>query len=170
MLTRKRYREVPPRVDYELTERARELAPVLGELARWGYEWAWGAPRPSELVDVGAIFRLIPGLVAKGGAVDGSVALSVLDGHNGSPAHYLVELSALTPIVSEQSEHDSGDASIEGTTAAWVQALGPAGDASGLTISGREDLSGALMALLSLGQGAEEHLPVAEPAAESAAS
>ncbi len=25
MLTRKRYREVPPRVDYELTERAREL-------------------------------------------------------------------------------------------------------------------------------------------------
>src|ERR1700704_6570982 len=39
--TRKRYREVPPRGDYELTERARELMPVIGELARWGYEWAW---------------------------------------------------------------------------------------------------------------------------------
>src|SRR5881394_726509 len=60
MLTRKRYREVPPRVDYELTERSRELAPVLGELARWGYEWAWGPPRETERVDVGAIFRLIP--------------------------------------------------------------------------------------------------------------
>ena len=36
MLTRKRYREVPPRVDYELTERARELMPILAELARWG--------------------------------------------------------------------------------------------------------------------------------------
>ena len=61
MLTRKRYREVPPRVDYELTERARELMPILGELARWGYEWAWSPPRASESVDLGAIFRLAPG-------------------------------------------------------------------------------------------------------------
>ena len=30
LLTRQRYREVPPRVDYELTERSRELAPVVG--------------------------------------------------------------------------------------------------------------------------------------------
>ena len=36
MLTRKRYREVPPRVDYELTDRAGALAPVLGELAKVG--------------------------------------------------------------------------------------------------------------------------------------
>ena len=64
MLTRKRYREVPPRVDYELTERARELMPILGELARWGYEWAWSPPRASESVDLGAIFRLAPGLLA----------------------------------------------------------------------------------------------------------
>src|SRR5206468_12916580 len=63
MLTRKRYREVPPRVDYELTERARELMPVLGELARWGYEWAWSLPRATESVDLGAIFRLAPGLL-----------------------------------------------------------------------------------------------------------
>ena len=63
MLTRKRFREVPPRVEYELTERAQELMPVLGQLARWGYEWAWTAPRAAERVDVGAIFRLAPGLV-----------------------------------------------------------------------------------------------------------
>ena len=37
--------------------------PVLGELARWGYQWAWSAPRSSERVDLGAIFRLAPGLV-----------------------------------------------------------------------------------------------------------
>ena len=170
MLTRKRYREVPPRVDYELTERARELAPVLGELARWGYEWAWGAPRPSELVDVGAIFRLVPGLVAAGGTTDGSIALDVLDGHNGMPAHYLIELSERTPTISEHRDTAAADASIAGPKAAWVQALGPAGDASRLTVSGREELTGALLELLSLGQGAEEHLPAAESAAESAAS
>src|SRR5581483_9645543 len=63
MLTRKRYREVPPRVDYELTERARELMPVLGALARWGYDWTWSEPRSSERIDIGAIFRLAAGLL-----------------------------------------------------------------------------------------------------------
>src|SRR5947199_2437452 len=66
MLTRKRYREVPPRVDYELTERAYELMPILGALARWGYDWAWGSPRDGESIDIGAIFRLAPGLVEAG--------------------------------------------------------------------------------------------------------
>ena len=75
MLTRQRYREVPPRVDYELTARARELMPVLGELARWGYEWAWSSPRGSEAIDLGAIFRLAPGLVEPSGAA-GTVELS----------------------------------------------------------------------------------------------
>ena len=63
LLTRQRYREVPPRVDYELTERSRELMPVLGALARWGYDWTWSAPRQGEDVNVGAIFRLAPGLL-----------------------------------------------------------------------------------------------------------
>ena len=65
LLTRQRYREVPPRVDYELTERSRELMPVLGALARWGYDWTWSAPRPGEDVNVGAIFARrarLPGL------------------------------------------------------------------------------------------------------------
>ena len=64
LLTRQRYREVPPRVDYELTERASELMPVLGALARWGYDWAWSAPRAGEDIDIGAIVRLAPGLLA----------------------------------------------------------------------------------------------------------
>ncbi len=61
LLTRQRYREVPPRVDYELTERARDLLPVVGALARWGYHWAWGPPRPGEAIDIGAILRSAPG-------------------------------------------------------------------------------------------------------------
>ena len=64
LLTRQRYREVPPRVDYELTARSTELLPVLGALARWGYDWAWTAPRESEAIDIGAILRIAPGLVS----------------------------------------------------------------------------------------------------------
>ena len=54
LLTRQRYREVPPRVDYELTERSRELMPVVGALARWGYDWTWSAPRAGEDINIGA--------------------------------------------------------------------------------------------------------------------
>ena len=93
MLTRKRYREVPPRVDYELTERSRELAPVLGELARWGYEWAWSPPRTSERVDLGAIFRLAPGLVNADTGVTGTVDLEVTDVPSGSSMTYRLTLS-----------------------------------------------------------------------------
>ena len=77
LLTRQRYREVPPRVDYELTERARELLPVVGALARWGYDWAWSAPRPGEAIDIGAIFRLAPGLLDAAGRRRGTVELTV---------------------------------------------------------------------------------------------
>ncbi len=63
MLTRKRYREVPPRVDYELTERrasspgARRHWPA-GAMSGRGVRRA----RP-RAIDISAIFRLIPGLV-----------------------------------------------------------------------------------------------------------
>jgi len=49
LLTRQRYREVPPRVDYELTERARDLLPVVGALARWGLTHL-PPPQPGEAV------------------------------------------------------------------------------------------------------------------------
>ena len=103
MLTRQRYREVPPRVDYELTERSRELAPVLGELARWGYEWAWGPPRPNERVDLGAIFRLIPGLVSSDSAARGTVELTVSDGDGDEPLSYMVTLSPGAATISERA-------------------------------------------------------------------
>jgi DNA-binding HxlR family transcriptional regulator len=161
MLTRQRYREVPPRVDYELTERAGALAPVLGELARWGYEWAWGAPRPNEDVDVSAIFRLLPGLMRPGTVAAGTIALTVSgDDREG---HALLSVSAGEVRLSESAEKYTADASLAGTTAAWVLALGPAADASGLRGMGRPDLRGMLLDVLSLGRGDEQRL-------ESAAS
>ncbi|HLI61391.1 MAG TPA: helix-turn-helix domain-containing protein [Solirubrobacteraceae bacterium] len=152
MLTRQRYREVPPRVDYELTERARELAPVLGELARWGYEWAWGPPRPSEHVDVGSIFRLLPGLVAPGTATPGTVALSADD------AHALLSISPQAVTIAESDQPFTGDASLSGATEAWVRALGPLADASGLEASGRRDLRELVLDRLTPGRDGERDL------------
>ncbi len=155
MLTRKRYREVPPRVDYELTERSRELAPVLGELARWGYEWAWSPPRTSERVDLGAIFRLAPGLVDGRSGVSGSVDLEVTDGTSGSSGTYRVTMSGSHAEITENVEDGSSDAMVRGTTSAWVRALGPIGDREGLSSSGDAALASSLLDLLALGEGRE---------------
>jgi DNA-binding HxlR family transcriptional regulator len=149
MLTRKRYREVPPRVDYELTERARELAPILGELARWGYQWAWGPPRPSENIDIGAIFRLIPGLLGDGSQVTGSVELIVSDGRDGEPATYRATLTRDSATLTEQ-DGGSADARLRGTVEGWVQALSPLGERSALRITGDHQLATTLLDSLAL--------------------
>jgi hypothetical protein len=152
MLTRKRYREVPPRVDYELTERSRELAPVLGELARWGYEWAWSPPRASERVDLGAIFRLVPGLVNGSTAASGTIDLEVTDNPSGLPTSYRVTMAGDSAEISESAD-GSADATVSGTVSSWVRALGPIGERDGLRSAGNAALSSTLLDLLSLGQG-----------------
>jgi DNA-binding HxlR family transcriptional regulator len=149
MLTRKRYREVPPRVDYELTERARELMPVLGELARWGYEWAWSPPRTSESVDLGAIFRLAPGLVHPAGPT-GAVEFTVTDGKpGGGAAIYSFSLSSEAVTLVECAAAGAG-ASVAGDTEAWVSAFSPDRDRGGLEIKGDRKLAELLLDGLAL--------------------
>jgi hypothetical protein len=141
MLTRKRYREVPPRVDYELTERARELMPILAELARWGYEWAWSAPRASESVDLGAIFRLAPGLVNPSEAT-GTIEFVVDDLESRSAFTFSVSESG---VIVEERGSDRADARVRGATAAWVRAFSPEHDRSGLEMTGNPALGETLL-------------------------
>jgi hypothetical protein len=149
MLTRKRYREVPPRVDYELTERAHELMPTLAELARWGYEWAWSEPRANERVDLGAIFRLAPGLVKPNGT-SGTVEFIVTDGKpDGESASYAFSLADDGVSLSEVPAGDS-DARVSGNTAAWVMAFSPGHDRNGLAIQGDPKLAELLLSGLAL--------------------
>ncbi|MGO9752004.1 MAG: winged helix-turn-helix transcriptional regulator [Solirubrobacteraceae bacterium] len=155
MLTRKRYREVPPRVDYELTPRARELMPILGELARWGYEWTWSAPRSSESVDLGAIFRLSPGLVDPKGA-HGKIGLTVTDGNReGGAATYTVTLSGDHTHISEAADQQP-DAVVSGDTASWIAAFAPTHNRGGLQIDGDPRLVDQLIDMLALGSSHEQ--------------
>ncbi|MBM7648687.1 DNA-binding HxlR family transcriptional regulator [Bacillus ectoiniformans] len=39
IVTRKVYAEVPVRVEYELTEKGRELEPIIKEIEKWGHKW-----------------------------------------------------------------------------------------------------------------------------------
>jgi DNA-binding HxlR family transcriptional regulator len=145
LLTRQRYREVPPRVDYELTERAQDLVPVLGALARWGYEWSWTKPRRGEAIDVGAIFRLAPGLLSLPRSLRGRVELTVVKrSKDGETRQYALVVKRGNVTLAERAEADA-DAQISGTERAWVDALMPDGSTDGLEIRGDARLAGAVL-------------------------
>ena len=150
LLTRQRYREVPPRVDYELTERARDLVPVLGALARWGQTWTWGAPRADEEIDIGALFRLSPGLLAPGARDRATVELTVSGRSKGEVERvYVLRLSGGEVQVSEGTAAAEADARLRGPEEAWVAALGPEGSREGLELSGDPQLAEMLLGGLS---------------------
>jgi DNA-binding HxlR family transcriptional regulator len=138
LLTRQRYREVPPRVDYELTERAKELLPVVGELARWGYNWAWGQPRPDEAIDIGAIFRCAPGMVEIASDTTGSIELSV-----GQRTYTLVCGQGRVQI--EERSAPEARARVSGSERSWIEALGPASARADLEIEGDRGIANAVL-------------------------
>src|SRR4029450_361269 len=118
LLTREGDREVPPRVDYELTERARDLLPVIGALARWGTRWAWSPPRPDESIDVGAILRSVPGLTMPEG-VDGMVEVTVVR-PAGDLKRYVLSAQRGRAELAERSAPEA-DARVSGPERAWIE-------------------------------------------------
>lgn len=145
LLTRQRYREVPPRVDYELTDRARDLIPVLGALARWGYDWSWTEPRRNEAIDVGAIFRLAPGLLTLPRSLRGTVELIVSDrSKDGETKHYALAVKRGAVTLAERAEPEA-DVHVSGTERAWIEALVPEGVTRGLEIRGDARLATAVL-------------------------
>ena len=148
LLTRQRYREVPPRVDYELTERSGELMPVIGALARWGYDWAWGPPRQGEHIDVGAVLRVAPGLLRLGDSVSGTVAC-VVEGDGEHPERrHLLSLARGRVSISE-TVAERPDVEVRGAVEDWIHALGPGGDLDALRVRGPRGLADALLGGLS---------------------
>jgi hypothetical protein len=142
LLTRQRYREVPPRVDYELTERARDLLPVIAALGRWGYRWAWGPPRPGEAIDVGAILRCVPGLDVSP-SLRGSVEFVVVRGVDAEDIYVLH--AADGTIGYEERSAPEADAHVIGPERAWVEAFGVDGSRTELELSGDTRLAEALL-------------------------
>jgi DNA-binding HxlR family transcriptional regulator len=145
LLTRQRFREVPPRVDYELTERARDLLPVVGSLARWGARWAWSPPRPEESIDIGAILRCMPGLMVFGD-LEGTVEMNVLR-RIGDPRRYVLTARHGRIELAERAAPEA-DAQISGPERAWVEALGPDASRTELEIIGDLEIAEAFLDVL----------------------
>jgi hypothetical protein len=144
-------------VDYELTARSKELLPVLGALARWGYDWAWTAPRESEAIDIGAILRIAPGLVQPPESTSG-VAAFVVRVDDATTKHYTLTVHRGAVTIAER-EDEAADVRITGSQDDWIDALGPDGDSSGLNVQGDRRLASLLLS--GIGAVAERDVRVA---------
>lgn len=143
LLTRQRYREVPPRVDYELTARSRELMPVLAAVALWGLDWVWSEPRPAEDVNIGAIMRLAPGMLASLDPLAETLELVVEAGDHGTRS-FVVTAQEDGITLSEEPQVET-DGRVRGSRAAWISALGPDADTGGLRFEGSRALADLLL-------------------------
>lgn len=98
LVLRQRHRELPPRVEYELTASGRELLPVVVELARWGLRNLWTRPQPREQIAIGETFRMLPALLADEQFAGGPLEL-VVEGRKGRERHvFEIAAGRLRPI------------------------------------------------------------------------
>lgn len=147
LLTRSRYREVPPRVDYELTEEARALLPAIAAIARWGYQHAWGEALAGEHVDIGAILRATVGGIVT--ARTGEVDCVILDDLHGE-TRWRVALDGGTARLVRELEGEAAGAII-GDESAWRSALGPNGNRDALQLAGDQELGREVLEQVALG-------------------
>lgn len=153
LITRRRYAEVPPRVEFELTSAGEDLLQILAPVVRWALRWAWSEPTAEEWVDVTALFRLAGCLVHPPAELDGEVELIVENEQQVALDLYTLAFRGGSAIV-HHVPAGHADAVIKATTRGWTQALGPAGAREGLRISGDARLAGLFLA--SFGMPSEE--------------
>ncbi|HZV73017.1 MAG TPA: winged helix-turn-helix transcriptional regulator [Conexibacter sp.] len=145
LITRRRRRSLPPRVDLELTERGHALMEAIGELARWELRTHWSRPREDEWVDVGACFRLAPLLPRAAATADGRLVLTIADA-SGGPEHYTFVRDHGRARI-EHNDSPEPDTRMSGAQAAWVKALSPEGAPSTLKVTGNGDLAAEFLDL-----------------------
>jgi len=139
LISRTRFKEMPPRVELELTSAGEELLPVAGELARWGMRHMWSAARERERIDIDCLLRLLPVLLEAGTPLaDGSVEAVVTQPEPG--LRYLYRAKDGRVHVAGEHDHatdpQAATARVEGSHSAWVAALGPDGDFGELRFTG----------------------------------
>lgn len=143
LATRTRYSA--RRVEYELTDAGWALAPVLAEVARWGYRNCWGAPVRGERVDIAAFLYLARGLLI--GMPDGRVFVSVIE--PGQTARFLVASVGGRVAVTEVVDPPARlDAQVAGGEREWIAFLGPGHRIDALRIVGDRPLALAMLRCL----------------------
>lgn len=145
VITRERFAEVPPRVEFDLTAAGRELVSILGPVVRWALRWAWTAPGADEWVDVTALFRLAGCIVDAPVGVDAEIELIIEDDDEVALDLYTVAFRHGDALVTHRPA-GRADAVVKATPRGWAQAFGPAQSRGELRISGDEELAETFLA------------------------
>lgn len=135
LVVRHRYAEVPPRVEFELTDAGRDMLAILAPMVQWALRWAWSEPQPDEWIDVTAMFRLAGCVVTPPSDVTAELELIVEDDQQVALDLYTLRMgSGAALVVHKPAVH--ADTVIKATTQGWAQALGPAHAVGGLRVNG----------------------------------
>jgi DNA-binding HxlR family transcriptional regulator len=172
LVTRQRYKEMPPRVELELTDAGRELLVVAGMLARWGMRNRWSDPGESERIDVGVLLHMLPILLdGQLGIGDGTTVEVLVGGARGvvgvlyrsegdrlqivaavqDETNLILSESAPIPaddacrLLRDGIEGEAATASLHGHEKAWIAALGPASDYGRLRFEGDAQIATELL-------------------------
>jgi DNA-binding HxlR family transcriptional regulator len=149
LVTRTRFKEMPPRVELELTDAGRELIPVAGALARWGMRNAWTAPGEREQVEIAVLLWTLPALLEEQATLrDGR--LEALVAGTDPPVRRLYEIrrGRLGPAEQAAGASEQATVRIEGDEQAWIAAFGPCADHSRLRLTGDRQLAKEVIAAL----------------------
>ncbi|HTB71464.1 MAG TPA: helix-turn-helix domain-containing protein [Solirubrobacteraceae bacterium] len=150
LLSRRRFREMPPRVELQLTESGAALLPAAGALARWGMRHRWSVETGCERIDADAVLHQLPALLEETKLPEGTIEAVLDDGC--SPHRYRFEIVdgrlAVAPTPDSAQEPQSTSARIEGDAAGWAVALGPQRDHRGVRIEGRRRLAKQMLEAL----------------------
>lgn len=145
LITRHRYAEVPPRVEFELTEAGRELLTMLTPMVRWALRWAWSPSEQDEWVDITAMFRLAGCVVQPPAELEAELELIVENEQEVALDLYTLTVGdGVATVVHKPAAH--ANAVIKATSAAWARALGPEHAVEGLRISGEHRLADIFLA------------------------
>ena len=145
LVMRHRYAEVPPRVEFELTDAGRDMLAILAPMVQWALRWAWSAPQPDEWIDVTAMFRLAGCVVTPPSDVTAELELIVEDDQQVALDLYTLRMTAGAAVVVHKSAVHA-DAVIKATTEGWAQALGPDHAVGGLRVSGDSHVADIFLA------------------------
>jgi DNA-binding HxlR family transcriptional regulator len=146
LLSRERFREMPPRVELSLTESGAALLPIAAALARWGMRYRWSEQDDLEHINPDAVLGQLPALL-DGTKLPKGVLEAIIDAYDEEEDPVVLRFETvdgkLQPLAGDTAAETAAKASarIRGDRAAWEAALGPRRDYAGLRLIGREPLA-----------------------------
>ena len=119
LIVRTLFRQIPPRVEYALTEKGRGLEGVLVSLARFGMQNLMQRPSKGDLIDPELIFQAMPAVFVPSAAKGVEAVFRIeLDGERGGT--WFVEVASGRCTVTQQSP-PKVDVTIKTDVGTWAQ-------------------------------------------------